>query len=77
MTQNYSTVYYSHYYTLATSLAKIDRNVYSSTYILALFKNREGVRGVAGVAMATPILQIMFHKILVLKWPNIPKAQNT
>ena len=36
---------------------------------------REGVRGVAGVAMATPILQIMFHKILVLKWPKIPKVQ--
>ena len=75
MTQNYSTVYYSHYYTLATSLAKIDRNVYSSTYILALFKNREGVRGVAGVATATPILQILFHKIVVLKWPKIPKVQ--
>ena len=38
---------------------------------------REGVRVVAGVAMATPILQILFHKIVALKWPNIPKAQNT
>ena len=37
--------------------------------------HREGVRGVAGVAMATPILQIMFHKIVVLKWPKIPKVQ--
>ena len=37
--------------------------------------SRKGVRGVAGVAMATPISQIMFHKILVLKWPKIPKVQ--
>ena len=36
---------------------------------------REGVRGVAGVATATPILQILFHKIVVLKWPKIPKVQ--
>ena len=36
---------------------------------------REGVRGVAGVAMATPILQIMFNKNVVLKWPKIPKVQ--
>ena len=37
---------------------------------------REGVRGVAGVAMATPICQVLFHKIVVLKWPNIPKTQS-
>ena len=36
---------------------------------------REGVRGVAGVATATPMLQIKFHKIVVLKWPKIPKVQ--
>ena len=36
---------------------------------------REGVRGVAGVATATPKLQILFHKIVVLKWPKIPKVQ--
>ena len=36
---------------------------------------REDVRGVAGVATAKPILQILFHKIVVLKWPKIPKVQ--
>ena len=32
---------------------------------------REGVRG---VAMATPIFQVLFHKIVVLKWPKTPKT---
>ena len=36
---------------------------------------REGFRGVASVATAIPLLQIMFHKTVVLKWPKIPKVQ--
>ena len=41
---------------------------------------REGVRGVAGVAMATPIFRILVDKILSLKGaciqkPNCLKAQ--
>ena len=38
--------------------------------------HREGVRGVVGVAMATPTFQYLFHKI-VLECPKCLKSQKS